>query len=198
MIRFIDDFGCADTNTICRLFFTETSIRRCRDRLQILTEQHHLNRIRGSVNTNYIYFIGKQPQQMQHGLTRANFYTRMKASYDLKTFVPEYQFEKIRSDAYMEFNLFNIRYAAFVEVQLSSGNMQEKYDSLYLKSDWKNHWLSFPLVIIVTNRKQNIKPSKVKYIVLDAEKMSMDTIRNTLYANAIQRETQIRRAANGL
>lgn len=189
IIRFIEDFGCADSDMIHRLFFADVSRNRCLSRMKQLADRHCVSRSRESVSANYLYYIGKPPKEIAHKMVRANFYTRMKASYDLKVFFPEPIYGKIRPDAYMEFSLYGQRYAAFLEVQLSSGDIQAKYEAVYNSGKWQERWTSFPLVIIVTPHKQKIKPSKVKYITVDSGIMSMDAIRDALYSNAIQRNT---------
>lgn len=179
IIRFIEDFKIATTSQIYELFFG-TSNRRCRQRLKELCNQGHMSRERGCVSMEYIYFIGKKPAQIEHHMTRAQFYITADREFELSDFQPEYTIGKCRADAYFEVKSFGHYFPAFLEVQLSGGFDQQKYETLFNSGLWLERWRTFPLIVVVTNRALSIKPSKLKFIVLDAQTLDIKPLKQAL------------------
>lgn len=181
ILRFVDKFGMVTTAQIKEYCFPNVTLARCQQRMHELVDQGHLNRERCNVNCDYVYYSFKQPMQhLEHTNTRVNFFLKMWKAFPLYDFIPEYQFGKLRADAFTTFQYYGLIYAAFVEIQLTGYFNQEKYEKLYSSGTWRDKWQGFPLVILLTNGPVTVQPSKLKYIVLDSAHPDMRQLKAEL------------------
>ena len=75
---FLKEVSIADTSTINTLFFNG-SIRSCQRRLKQLTEYKFIKRLdRVYLNQEYLYYVNKIPQQLDHKLIFAQFLGKLK------------------------------------------------------------------------------------------------------------------------
>jgi hypothetical protein len=172
---FIEDFNCCNTRYLKYLFFRECSLRRCQQRLSKLVEYKRLKRVRDFVSQDYLYYVDKKPEQIEHDLVRVEFYIWMQER--LVDFIPNYKIGKLIADAYYELctsensngtkdNEENGEGDYFLEVQLSNGFNQFKYEEFYNSGEWRSRWEVFPKVVVVSNRWINIKKGNVEFEVL--------------------------------
>lgn len=166
VIRFIENFNCATTSQIHRLFFGDVTLRACQDRLALLAGWNHLTRERESAYTDYLYYIGKRPAQIAHDLARVDAYISLDAHFQIAEFVPEYQIDDVRADAYFTVyqNGFNVPF--FLEVQISPNFRQEKYEKLYMSGAWVDKWPEFPSVLVLSDNKIRLHSENVRFIQL--------------------------------
>jgi hypothetical protein len=169
LLRFIKDFGVADTQQIKRLFFSDVTMRRCCQRLKLLVGDGRLQRQRDYVSQKYIYFVDKKPKEIQHMLTRVEFYIQLQSQYRLCEFEPEYPVGDLRADAYFEIYRNGYALPYFLEVQISPYFRQEKYDKYYAGGSWLDKWEQFPKVIVVSDNKIRYKPSNVDFVQIGGE-----------------------------
>jgi hypothetical protein len=166
LIKFIEDFSIASTRNIHGLYFADTTLRRCQERLSRLVEQRRLMRDR-IYTQEYVYFL-KKPSQVEHMLQRVDAFITLKKICILNEFVPEFTYEDLRADAYFEtWKEPGIVTPYFLEVQRNEHFDQGKYEAAYGSEKWKEKWRRFPMVIVLTEHKPKIKPSEVKYVIVD-------------------------------
>jgi hypothetical protein len=164
---FVEKFGIATCSAIWKTFFDGRTLRRCQQRLAVLVKAGALQRKPALYATDYIYFLDKYPRQIDHRLSRLNAYMSLKGLYTLSRFVPEYdEIEGFRPDAYFEIWRDGKITPYFLEIQRNSDFDQRKYERAYL-GDWKARWMRFPAVVVLTDQKIKLKPSEVRFIVVD-------------------------------
>lgn len=166
IVRFVEDFGIASTSQLFTLFFDGLHINNCHLRLRLLTQRGQLKRERAGIDKDYIYYIDKKPAQVEHHLLRADFYIKARDKLKLLEFIPEYEFKDARADAYFEFERGDIDIGCFLEIQLSAGFNQSKYEKYFASGEWHDFWTGFPPVIVATDRRIRLAPSEIKYIML--------------------------------
>jgi hypothetical protein len=164
ILRFIETFGCATTGQLRGLFFPEVSLRRCQQRLARLVEQKRLARDRDYLSTDFLYFVGKKPKEIEHMLARVDYYISLTRRFKLCEFTPEYSFSGLRADAYYEVWQNGDARPYFLEVQLSANFNQQKYEALYYLGAWKEKWAEFPPVVVLSDKRINLRSSEIKYI----------------------------------
>jgi DNA-binding Lrp family transcriptional regulator len=173
VLRFIDDFNIVRTSDLKFLFFANVSLQRCQQRLTQLVKQKKLKRYRDYVSQDYLYYTGKKPDQIEHDLIRVEVYKRLSV-INLQEFIPEFSYGRLRSDAYFIIDDQNW----FLEVQLSTGFNQEKYEMLYRRLDWRERFEEFPSVLVVTNKRLRVEPSNIRFEVINVD--SLDDINNAI------------------
>ena len=163
--RFIGDFNVVKTSQLKQLFFSKSSMRRCRQRLSILVNDfQRLKRERLNVCSEYIYYIDKKPKEIEHMLLRVDAYIKLNRDYILSEFDTEYDFDNIRPDAYFEIWQNGITTGYFLEIQLGNYFNQGKYERAYKNGMWIDMWDIFPSVIVVTDHRISFKPSQINYV----------------------------------
>lgn len=168
-IEYIKRFKAVETHTIKDAMFPAVSMRRCRQRLARLAEGGWIRRERGIVGRDYLYFIDK-PRHLLHTLAIAKVYADLQKEFNIIRFEPEFAIGPVVADAYFEYEHEGDIYGAFLEVQLSRGYDQKKYEMLFASGVWRKVWESFPLVVIVTDHTINPGESKIMSVVLDIRK----------------------------
>ena len=157
LIRFIDDFRCATTSQIKGVFYSDVTLRRCQQRLNKLLEYKELKRFRKHIDSEYIYYSGQQPKEIQHMLWRVDAYMELNSKYKLVEFIPEYNCYGIRADAYFEVWQNGLVTPYFLEIQLSNFFKPEKYEKPYSNGGWTTKWSNFPKIIAITKKNINFK-----------------------------------------
>lgn len=162
--RFIETFGCATTRQLHGLFFSDVSLRRCQQRLARLVEQKRLARDRDYLSTDFLYYLVKKPREIEHMLARVDYYISLCSRFKLCEFTPEFSYGGLRADAYYEIWKNGDAVPYFLEVQLSPRFDQQKYESLYYLGAWRERWHEFPPVVVLSDRRINLKASEIKFI----------------------------------
>lgn len=183
LMIFLEDYGAAETKHLIQLFFPNVSGRRARQRLTALTEQGHIKRQRSNINSDYVYYLDKKPQQLEHTLIRVDVLCRLKALYTVLRHIPEFSIGECRADAYIELQkgggisseqhysikVAEQKYNFFLEVQLSNRFNQSKYENLYNSGLWQNELPAFPRILVVSDRSILIKPSDIIFVVIKSD-----------------------------
>ena len=177
VIDFIEEFNCANTSQLKQLFFDDIEIRYCQKRLKCLCDMDYIYRNRQGINNDYVYYYDKsnKPKQIEHNNIRVNFYINAVNGLNLQCFIPEFKVgfgkgkNEIRPDAYMEFEWCSKVYGVFLEIQLSHGFNQDKYEAYYRSGEWREKLGGFPLIVVVSNRNLYLDKSNLKYIQMGTE-----------------------------
>lgn len=155
VLRFIDDFGCATTRQLKSIFFADTTLRRCQQRLKMLCSQKHLNRSRDVLGVDYLYYGNKRPREVAHMLARVDYYIKVNDG-NLTAFDPEYKLGNLRADAYYEV----LGTPFFLEIQLSRHFNQNKYELAYQSGLWDGE---FPTVVVVSPHDIKFRESEINF-----------------------------------
>lgn len=158
IVDFVSDFKIVSSRQLQYLFFSDVSESMYRKVLSRLHDEKQLNRYQENINKPYLYYIGKQPKQVDHSLLTIDLYIEMKKlGWNVVKFLPSVQIGNLRPDAIAIVEFRDTLYAFFVETQLH-GTMEDctaKYKELFYDFDsWKKYFDSFPNVLVVTNRKE--------------------------------------------
>jgi hypothetical protein len=167
VLRFIEDFGCCDTGRLHKLFFTDVTMRRCQQRLAQLAKNKRIERRRDFIGQNYLYYMTK-PKQIDHMLKRVDVYLALTQMVTLNEFIPEFTLGDLRADAYFEVWKNNRIYPYFLEVQRNTQFDQSKYECYFHSAEWQEKWNRFPTVIILSGYNIKLKPSEIKYTIIES------------------------------
>lgn len=152
VLKFLDKFKVATTNTIAELFFP--SLRMAQRRLSKLVDYGELKRHRDHFTFQYIYY-NEKPKQLRHRLILTDFYREIKRlGIEIVTFENEFAFfPDLRPDGFIAFRYERKNYIAFIETELSNKLNIEKYMNFYKSEEWRKVFPTFPQIIAVTNKK---------------------------------------------
>ena len=180
IIRFVEDFGAASRSQIERLFFTGQKYQRIianRRLREIVNQTDYVKRSKEPYTGQYIYHLAGL-KQLQHRLLRTEFYLRLKEQGGLiKTFACEYAVDGLRADAYCVYEIGGKRYYFALEVQNEQNRPNiGKYIALHDSEVWP--WKVFPRVVIITDRKIEVK-TEFAVIILDTSLKEFENIFKT-------------------
>lgn len=156
IVRFLDKFKVATTNTLYELFFKDVTLIYCRRRLKQLVEYKEIKRKRKHISDQYMYYL-KFPKQLKHSLLLTEFYGEMHKRFDVVGFKVEESIGDLRSDGVIGYKykgIDNKVIMAFIEVQTRNERVDiDKYRKLYYSQVWKKMFDSFPKIVAITSRK---------------------------------------------
>lgn len=169
IVEFLDGYKIANTSTIAELFFP--SAEACYKRLQVLSENKVIRRMRDSINNEYLYFHKKIPKQLKHSLLVSSFYRELHriSGVNILNFKIEPTLGDIRPDAVFAYKYNGKNYLGLLEVEISNkGFNYGKYERFYGNGDYKSYFPAMPTVFVVGD---NIKlpednKTKVQYKII--------------------------------
>ncbi len=145
----------ADSDVLQRLFFTGK--RTCNERLRKLTDYGYIKRWRCNVNNNYIYYVKRKPEQIDHCNYIAKSYLWVQEhGYSIEKFKREVSVEDLRFDALIKIRDRDKEGYLIIEVELSNNNINKKlmkYEDLFLSRKYKKYFEVMPKLLYVSNRK---------------------------------------------
>lgn len=188
IIDFIDEFKMATSEQIKDLFFNDVSDSMCRRVLARMVDYGCLKRERDHVNEPYRYYIDRKPKQIRHTLMTTELYVEMKKlGWNVLKFMTTVQIGNVRPDAIVVIEYRESIYAFFVEIQLH-GSMEQctdKYKELFYDFDiWKEYFVSFPNVLVVTSRKEHMLYGEFKTLKVKTDFSDLKYIFKNLYNDA--------------
>jgi hypothetical protein len=180
IINFLDEFHAANTSQIHRLFFKESSMRYCCQRLEYLNKTELVKRARSTISSGYAYYIDKGQkrifQQVHHDLIRTELYINIKLKYEVLEWNNEYTIAGIRPDALAYVRNNGIVFPVMIEVHLSNKFDFDKYKE-FAKNDLKAMFGSpLPRVIICTDRSVTVQNVGVLFKIIDLNMKGLDSI----------------------
>lgn len=183
LLNFIDIFGAATTSQIQKLFYSEKSTDKCarikaQTRLKMLFDNKYIKRIRSDINSEYIYYQ-KKTQFLNHQILLVDVYLYLlHIEGDILEFTPEIVFADIRPDAKVVFDDYTFEHTFLVEVHRGFNPFdQQKYEDFYYSKVWKEYFEVFPKILVVSDRKIQLKPSKIPFVIVP---YSLEGIENIL------------------
>lgn len=149
IIEFIEKYRVVSTQTLCHFFFK--SIHSCYKVTHRLTEKGLLNRtkiLNDSINSSYIYFINKPPQQIKHMLTITDFMSKWDSKYGVQDFNIQMKLGEIIPDAIM----MSQNQLYIIEVEISNkGFNYMKYEKFFSSNEYLKFFNEMPTILVYGN-----------------------------------------------
>jgi hypothetical protein len=177
ILSFIDKFHAADTKQIQRVFYKSQKQGRflCERKLRKLYERKLIKRHRIVLNEPYIYYYTKSKQMTHHLIVTELYCNLSDCEGKIINFEVEKVIEDIRPDAICQFELNGDIYQYCFEVHISNNNFDQiKYERFYKSGTWKKYFKIFPAIVIISDRKINIKDTKLIFIQIGTELEDID------------------------
>jgi len=165
IVDFLNEYKIASTTTIAELFFP--SIWACYKRLQVLTKNKVIKRVRDSINNEYLYYSKRLPKQLKHALLVTDFYRELHKKAEIISFKKEPLLDDIRPDAMFAYKYKEKNYLGLLEIEISNkGFDYGKYERFYSTQNYKNHFPVMPIVFIVGDKVKLPDGLKVNYKII--------------------------------
>jgi DNA-binding Lrp family transcriptional regulator len=166
VLDMIELLNVAKVSQIYRMFYKGLNQGEtiCRRRMKKLYDDKLIKRERNHLNTEYVYYMNKN-NQFNHSLILTEFYVRLHELADIDKFEVEQPYGNIRPDGMCICGYRGFTHYFFIEVHISNNKFnQDKYISYYGSREWKQYFDVFPKIIIISDKKVEIKPTNLKFI----------------------------------
>jgi hypothetical protein len=166
VLDFLEMFNCATTTQLTKLFYMTTVFpyNKSRRRLKILYDDKYVKRVRNSINMEYVYYL-KKNNQFNHSLILTEFYVQLHELVEIDKFEVEQPYGNIRPDGMAICGYKGFTHYFFIEVHISNNRFnQDKYINYYGSREWKQYFDVFPKIIIISDKKVDLKPTNLKFI----------------------------------
>lgn len=159
IIEFLNNYKCATTSTISKLFFND-SLRPCNRRLKHLREHGLIKSSQEYVSTEKVHYINKKPTQLKHSCICSEFACKMKLENNILKEKIEYKIGNVRADLL----LINDKPEIYlIEVCNTKPFDLNKYIKLKHSLEWKKVFPVFPIIIVISDKP--VKKSKELNII---------------------------------
>ncbi|MGL5439656.1 MAG: hypothetical protein ACRDA4_04625 [Filifactoraceae bacterium] len=160
IIQLIADLKVVDVFVVDSILFKNTKTTRvAQRRLQNLYEFNRVKRWRMNQISNYIYYLGKKPINIDHSILMSHFIANLSnIGAEIIEIKREWLiFEGIRIDLFVSFVMNGKNYTSIVEIE-NTKNFQSKYDKLesyFSGKEYKNLFSNIPLIVCVSDKPFN-------------------------------------------
>lgn len=157
ILELIEELRVVDVFTVDTILFSNTKTNRmCQKRLTNLAEFGRVKRWRPNQISQYIYYQGRRPGNIEHALLISHFVANLyRLGANVKKIKREMLIsEGIRADLVVGYELNNKNYVAIVEAE-NTKSFDKKYEKLeeyYLSGAYKEKFPIMPKVICVTDK----------------------------------------------
>lgn len=166
IIGFVRELKLASTDTIAQSFFP--TLNSCRKRLKIIVDHGYLKRSRDIVSAQYVYYTSK-PKQFRHSLLVSDFYRELSKIATIRRFKAEPEYDDIRPDAIIGYEINGVKYLALLEVEISNKGLDlYKYNKLYANERYKKFFPVMPMIFVVSELKF-LPPTPYKTVLIDTQ-----------------------------
>ena len=157
ILELIEELRVVDVFTVDTILFSNTKTNRmCQKRLTNLAEFNRVKRWRQNQISQYIYFQGRKPGNVEHSLLISHFVANLyKLGAEIKKIKREWLIsEGIRIDLFVGYELNNKSYIAIVEAEntKSFDKKYEKLEEFYLSGAYKELFPIMPQLICITDK----------------------------------------------
>ena len=153
IISFIKEYKIANTSTIQRLFFP--SLATTEKRLRLLVEHKYLNRYRGNILSEYVYYKGSRPTNIKHSLLISDIYSKLATEYDLikcrREYEIKYKSNILRADILAIVKLNGRVVPCLIEIELTKA-YSNKYTDYMNSGYFLQLFGEKPIIVIISNR----------------------------------------------
>lgn len=152
IIKFLNDYKCANTSTIANIFFNG-STRPCNRRLKNLREHGFIKSSQEFVCLEQIHYINKKPTQLKHSCIVSNFIGELyKNNIEILKTKVEFKIGSVRSDLLLVCKIDGKTKIFFIEVCNTKNFDLDKYLKLKNSYIWKEYFPVFPSIIVVSDK----------------------------------------------
>lgn len=148
IIDFLNNYKCATTSTISKLFFND-SLRPCNRRLKHLREHGFIKSSQEYVSTEKIHYINKKPTQLKHSCICSQFACMMKLNENIIKEKIEFKIGNVRSDLLMITDKPEIY---LIEICNTNPFDLNKYVKLKRSLVWRELFPVFPDIIVISDK----------------------------------------------
>jgi hypothetical protein len=175
-LEFIKTVGVATTSQIDKAVYRY--YRACVRRLQMLADEGRVDRHREGVNHEYIYYLGKKPQQAEHGLLLTDAYIRLSEMGEILAFDRTPVWGRLKPDAFAAVKRLDGVYLLALEIERMTGNPfnQNKYEQYHASGIWRRITKEMPRVVVITDKRVKIYPSEIMYVIIPTSLEGLDKI----------------------
>ena len=151
--EFLKEVGVADTKTISILFFND-GIRRCQQRLKILTDHNYINFFREGIPGQNIFYTGRKPKNWKHKIIFSQLLAQLKSqNIKILKYRTPLKVGPVIADGFIAVNDKGENKIYLVEVERTKLFNINKYIDLYYSRKWKELFPVFPGILVITNKK---------------------------------------------
>ena len=162
LINFLEDYHIASTTTLKRFFFP--SLTTCQKRLKTLYDCDRVQRVRLTMNDDYVYYL-KKPKQFMHALIITEFYGKLSNEVTVINYKVQKKLGKIIPDSIFLYKVVEREHIGMLEVELSNNGFNyEKYEEFYRTGAYKEWFPFMPNVYVVCRSARLPANSPVKFI----------------------------------
>lgn len=150
---FLKEVSIADTSTINTLFFNN-SLRSCQRRLKQLTDYKYIKRLdRVYLNQEYLYYVSKIPQQLEHKLIFSQFLGKLKSlGAEIIKYRATFKVAGIIPDGFIAFTYNNRNYITLVEIERTKDFNIDKYLDAINTEEFKRTFPVIPFITVISNK----------------------------------------------
>jgi hypothetical protein len=180
IMDFIDLVKVCTVDHIHALFYPGTRYNTAQKRMTALSENGVIKRKRTMYNIKYIYYIDKEPAQIQHRLALTDLYVWLVKRYGESAFEAEFEYTKVRGvrpDAYIKLKHGGRTWIYFVEVHIGNNPLDiAKHEAAVSSGASLDQFPIgvYPTIVILTDKPVSVRSSTlvVKSSKLDLSGLS--------------------------
>ena len=176
IIKFLNDYKCANTSTIANIFFNGSK-RPCNRRLKNLKEHGFINSSQEFVCLEMVHYIGRRPLQIIHSTILTNFIGELyKNNIEVLKSKIEFKIDNVRSDLILVCKVDGKTKIFFIEVCNTKKFDLNKYVKLKINNKWKEYFPIFPSIIVISNKPYEANKD-INIIGMDLDLNNFDVIK---------------------
>ena len=157
IIDFLKRVVVADTQTLLKIFFPNESLRTSQARLKLLVDKKHIKCFRENILEQNIYFISRKPTSYKHKIVFSRLIGEMHAQdIEIIKYKTPLKLLNIIADGFIIYRKDDQERMLFVEVERTKFFDLKKYEELYYSRLWKQNFLEFPSILVITDKKVKV------------------------------------------
>lgn len=151
--EFLLEVEVSDTKTISILFFNG-SLRRCQQRLKILTDINFIRYFRDGIPGQNIFYTGRKPKSWKHKIIFSQLLAELKLKdIEVLKYRTPLKIGPVIADGFIAINDNGINKIYLIEVERTKNFNVNKYIDLYYNKKWKDLFPVFPNILVITDKK---------------------------------------------
>ena len=172
ILELVEDLRVVDVFTVDTILFSNTkTTRMCQKRLTNLADFNRVKRWRPNQISQYIYYQGRKPGNIEHSLLISHFIAHLyRLGAEVLKIKREWLItEGIRVDLFIAYKLKGKSYIAIVEAEntKSFDQKHKKLEEYYLSGAYKELFPTMPKVICITDK--SFKLGSLEVFVVDTK-----------------------------
>lgn len=150
--KFLQEVNVADTKTISILFFNG-SLRRCQQRLKILSDNNYVKYFRQELPSQNIFYAGRKPKNWKHKIIFSKLLAELKLqNIEVIKYKCPLKIGAVIADGFIAIKRNDSVELYFVEVEITKNFDLNKYLNLYYFKKYKEKFPIMPNILVITNK----------------------------------------------